>query len=410
MMKKWLGLALALLLLLGLFPSAGAEEAKVYQLGDQMEDFSVTLSDGTQVTLYGLLKEKKAVLINFWASWCSPCQREFPLMEQVYQEMSDDVGILALSCEKSDTDEKVLSIKQKLGLRVLPMGLDTIGLKDRFTTMGYPTSILVDRNGVVCFSGTGAITDKDKFVRLFSLFTAEDYTQSTPIQQVPMALPNVEQPAAEALLGALQAQEGQFTVEPLNDETLWPFVPSEDGAYILASNHAAKESTAKLILRVTAEAGEALAFEYALSCPAVLDSLTVTVDGVQAKFFGGDIDWTSDHASFPTSGEHVVKIAFQRGAALQDDTSALLRGLRIISAEQAAALDAQLPQRPKTLSDVSCDIEPVGDNVRPIIVTDHAQALGERQQTMAIVEGGELTLRVKIGTEVDENVAYLTDM
>ena len=76
-------LLLALVMALSGMGVACAEEGasnapKVYAVGDTMDDFTITLTDGTDVTLSELLKTHKAVLINIWATWCGPCREEFP--------------------------------------------------------------------------------------------------------------------------------------------------------------------------------------------------------------------------------------------------------------------------------------------------------------------------------------------
>lgn len=117
-MKRFLTWALALILALSL--TAFAEGVNgYYQKGDKIEDFAAALSDGTEVTLYGLLAEKKAVLINFWASWCQPCRMEFPYMQKAYSQVSDNIGVLALSVEPTDTAETVNALKDELGLTTL---------------------------------------------------------------------------------------------------------------------------------------------------------------------------------------------------------------------------------------------------------------------------------------------------
>lgn len=121
-MKKLTAWLLALMLMLGMVTFASAEETKVYRLGDKMEDFTATLVDGTEVSLYGLLAEKKAVLINFWATWCTPCRSEFPFMQEAYDEVSGDIAILALSTEPSDTNDAIIAHEGRAGFDYAPYG------------------------------------------------------------------------------------------------------------------------------------------------------------------------------------------------------------------------------------------------------------------------------------------------
>ena len=105
-------LLLALVMALSGMGVACAEEGasnalKVYAVGDTMDDFTITLTDGTDVTLSELLKTHKAVLLNIWATWCGPCRMEFPYMEEAYKQVSDDLAIVAVSCEPTDTYEVI---------------------------------------------------------------------------------------------------------------------------------------------------------------------------------------------------------------------------------------------------------------------------------------------------------------
>lgn len=52
--------------------------------GKTMPDFTVTLSDNTSVSLSELLAENDLVVLNVFATWCGPCEIEFPDMEKVY--------------------------------------------------------------------------------------------------------------------------------------------------------------------------------------------------------------------------------------------------------------------------------------------------------------------------------------
>ena len=111
-------------------PSSGAVKAYTqldYELGMTVKDFTVTLTDGTDVTLSALLETHKAVLINIWATWCEPCIKELPYMNEVYNEYKDEIAVLCLS--PYDDSEAITAFMQENNL-TLPMGYDSVGLSE----------------------------------------------------------------------------------------------------------------------------------------------------------------------------------------------------------------------------------------------------------------------------------------
>ena len=344
-MKRFLTWALALILALSL--TAFAEGVNgYYQKGDKIEDFAAALSDGTEVTLYGLLAEKKAVLINFWASWCQPCRMEFPYMQKAYSQVSDNIGVLALSVEPTDTAETVNALKDELGLTTLPMGVDENGVSARFNLEGgIPYSVLVDRNGVMCFDEVGAITDETKFLRLFEAYTAEDYSEPRLLDEIPKPLPTAEWPLVDAFAAALGAQE--MRVELPEDESVWPFAIGTDGTGIRSTNGAARGTTAAFTVKLNANAGEALAFEYEVDCKPLHQGLRVYVDGEQADEIAGTRSWSTRLVKFETDGEHTVDFAFQRDEIMDGEPFVALRAFEKADAARVAALEAHARPRPK---------------------------------------------------------------
>ncbi len=113
MMKRILSLLCAVLLLVCLgadaFADAGEPNLKV---GDTMPDFTVSLTDGTTATLSELLKENDLVVLNFFASWCKPCENEFPDMEKTYRANSDRMVIVSLSAYPDDTMDVIADYKE----------------------------------------------------------------------------------------------------------------------------------------------------------------------------------------------------------------------------------------------------------------------------------------------------------
>ena len=68
-----------------------------FKRGDVFADMSVTTPDGITYKISELLKEKKAVVINFWYLNCGPCKMEFPYMQEAYEKYKDDIEILAVN-------------------------------------------------------------------------------------------------------------------------------------------------------------------------------------------------------------------------------------------------------------------------------------------------------------------------
>ena len=148
-MKKLISILLAVLLIAVLGATAYADAGVGVEPGEAMPDFTVSLTDGSTATLSELLKEKDLVVLNIFASWCGPCEREFPDMETVYQANSDRMVILSVSGDPNDTMEVISAYKDSHALS-FPMGLAGDAL-DFITVPGFPTTIFIDRNSKVGF-------------------------------------------------------------------------------------------------------------------------------------------------------------------------------------------------------------------------------------------------------------------
>jgi peroxiredoxin len=115
--------------------------------GSQAPDFSLPrLSDGSRVSLEGL--HGKIVLVNFWASWCKPCEEEMPAMQRLYGVLhGEDFELLAISTD--DSRKPVEDFRERLSLS-FPILLDSDRQVSKlYQTYRFPESFLVDRDGRV---------------------------------------------------------------------------------------------------------------------------------------------------------------------------------------------------------------------------------------------------------------------
>jgi cytochrome c biogenesis protein CcmG/thiol:disulfide interchange protein DsbE len=90
----------------------------------------------------------KVVLVNFWATWCKPCEEEIPSMGRLYDRFDRaDFEMLAISVDEDA--EPVEEFRSRLGID-FPILMDPTQQTSRlYQTMGFPESLLVDRDGVV---------------------------------------------------------------------------------------------------------------------------------------------------------------------------------------------------------------------------------------------------------------------
>ena len=185
-MKKIISILLTVLLIAALGCSAYADSGIGVEPGQAMPDFTVSLTDGTTATLSELLKEKDLVVLNIFASWCGPCEREFPEMETVYQANSERMVILSVSGDPADTMEMISDYKAGHSLS-FPMGLAGDAL-DFLTIPGFPTSIFIDRSGNVGFIKVGAFASQEEFEGKVNTFLSADYNGKPLTSEVARSL------------------------------------------------------------------------------------------------------------------------------------------------------------------------------------------------------------------------------
>lgn len=147
-----------------------------YKIGDVMYDFTIVDTSGKQVKLSELLKTKKAVVLNFWASWCEPCQEEFPHFNEAYATYKDDIEIVALSVESQDSLEYIKAFKEEMDLDFV-LGKDFNRLLmwsfmryfGDISTGSYsvPGTVYIDQYGFINKAVGSAYTSYDELVQDF---------------------------------------------------------------------------------------------------------------------------------------------------------------------------------------------------------------------------------------------------
>ncbi len=147
-----------------------------YKLGSIVRDFSVTDVNGNSYNISELLQNKKAVVLNFWFLNCGPCRMEFPYLQSAYEVYKNDIEVLAIN-PLDGTDATVSDYAQELEL-TFPVSADDRNWDASIRLTGFPTTVVIDRYGMISMVHMGAVTEYGVFERIFEYYISEDYVQS----------------------------------------------------------------------------------------------------------------------------------------------------------------------------------------------------------------------------------------
>lgn len=107
-------------------------------------DFSLTTFDGQTYKLSDL--KGKAVVVNFWASWCIPCRDEAPAFQRAWENYRER-GLLILGVDYVDTEADAKKFIAEFR-QTYPNGADLgTRISQAFRISGVPETYFIDRNG-----------------------------------------------------------------------------------------------------------------------------------------------------------------------------------------------------------------------------------------------------------------------
>ena len=160
-----LGLLLGALVYLG-GPGAadlpGSDRRLPPTVGSPAGDFTLERLDGETVQLSDL--QGKAVLVNFWATWCVPCRAEMPLIEQYAQQYGDQLVVLGVNYAESP--RAVADFVAEVGI-TFPILLDRDGrTADSYFVRSYPATFFIDQQGIIRAQHLGVLTTEQMPVYL----------------------------------------------------------------------------------------------------------------------------------------------------------------------------------------------------------------------------------------------------
>lgn len=116
----------------------------------------------------------KVVYINFWASWCEPCRREFPLIEKIKQEMGDRLQVVLINLDSPEMIEtaKLFQIENApTSMNIYEGGAQ---LKSLFNVEVLPFHLVVDKEGRTAGAFYASLIDSEQTFRSLLLNLAQE--------------------------------------------------------------------------------------------------------------------------------------------------------------------------------------------------------------------------------------------
>jgi cytochrome c biogenesis protein CcmG/thiol:disulfide interchange protein DsbE len=122
-------------------------------IGQQVPSFTLSTFDGQQYSLKDL--KGKVVVVNFWASWCKPCELEAADLQSAWQSYKDQGQVVFLGVDYVDTEPEARAYLEKFQI-TYPNGPDlrTI-ISQQFRIRGVPETYFIDSEGKLAYAQIG---------------------------------------------------------------------------------------------------------------------------------------------------------------------------------------------------------------------------------------------------------------
>lgn len=140
------------------YTTLSQDKNEVLKIGDEAPNFTLVDMQGDKHSLEEY--KGQGVFLNFWGTWCKPCEREFPIIDRYYNEYKEkDIQVLAINIAESDF--VVQNYIDRKGL-TFPIFFDkNKSVMEAYNINPLPTTILINSEGKIEKIITGEMKEQD---------------------------------------------------------------------------------------------------------------------------------------------------------------------------------------------------------------------------------------------------------
>lgn len=123
------------------------------RVGQKMPEMNFKDLNGNEIKIGG--KQDKVYLVDFWATWCSPCREAMPYFQELYDKYRDR-GLMVVGIALDSTPEEVRAFVEQLKITypiVIPPNQSEVARRARIRA--FPTVYIVDKRGIIRYSEQG---------------------------------------------------------------------------------------------------------------------------------------------------------------------------------------------------------------------------------------------------------------
>ncbi|WP_257347778.1 thiol-disulfide oxidoreductase ResA [Pseudalkalibacillus decolorationis] len=155
-MRSLILVVIALALGYSLYETVFSNQKGLVEVGDTAPNFALQDLEGNKVELEDY--KGQGIFLNFWGTYCPPCEKEMPAMQRQYEKYKDE-GVVILAVNIAESQFTVQNFADRLGL-TFPIVLDEQReVVDAYGVGNLPATYLISPEGKVIKKTTGELTD-----------------------------------------------------------------------------------------------------------------------------------------------------------------------------------------------------------------------------------------------------------